>query len=84
MLPIQKQAFKIANKKEVKMASSLARGRAAQAWCQPSTEKLEMIPELAEAFAEILDEVWSKPWLGNATNLQLKERGRENNEVVGI
>ena len=55
------------------MASGLARERAAQAWCQHSTEKLEMIPELAEAFAEILDEVWDKPWLGNATNLQLIE-----------
>ena len=74
MLSIQKQAFQIANKKEViQMASSLAREKAAQAWCQPSTEKLGMIPELAEAFAEILDEVWSKPWLGNATNLQLIE-----------
>ena len=62
------------NKKEViQMASSLAREKAAQAWCQPTTEKLGMIPELAEAFAEILDEVWSKPWLGNATNLQLIE-----------
>lgn len=26
---------------------------------------------LAEAFAEILDEVWSKPWLGNATTEEL-------------
>lgn len=26
-----------------------------------------MDAELAEAFAEILDEIWSRPWLGNAT-----------------
>lgn len=31
-----------------------AREKAAQAWCQPTTEKLAMIPELCEAFAESL------------------------------
>ena len=30
--------------------------KAAQAWCKPTTEHLEMIPELAEVFAEMLDE----------------------------
>jgi hypothetical protein len=25
--------------------------------------------EMAEVFAEILDGVWSKPWLGNATTI---------------
>lgn len=29
--------------------------------------------ELAEAFAEILNEIWSKPWLGNATTGELIE-----------
>jgi len=58
--------------KEVKpMASILAKEKAAQAWCQPSTQHLEMIPELAEVFAEVLDEVWSKPWLKNATTREL-------------
>jgi len=28
--------------------------KSAQAWCQPGTSKLEMIPELAEEFAQIL------------------------------
>jgi predicted transcriptional regulator len=32
-----------------------------------------MSPPLAEAFAEILDEIWSQPWLGNATTKQLLE-----------
>ena len=50
-----------------------ARERAAQAWCTPETRKLTMIPELAEAFARILDEVWSQPWLGNATTRELLE-----------
>ena len=49
------------------MPINLARQKAAQAWCTPETEKKEMDVELAEAFANILNDVWSKPWLGNAT-----------------
>ena len=30
-----------------------------------------MDSELALAFAEVLDEVWSQPWLGNATTREL-------------
>ena len=37
------------------MATECARGIAAQAWCTPTTEKIVMDPVLAEAFAEILD-----------------------------
>ena len=43
------------------MASELARERAAQAWCKESTSGKIMDPVLAEVFAEILDEEWSKP-----------------------
>jgi len=53
------------------MATELSRGKAAQAWCAPETSHLVMIPELAEAFANILDVIWSQPWLGNATTRQL-------------
>lgn len=53
------------------MATELARETAAQAWCKDTTSNKEMDVELAEAFAEILDEVWSKPWLGNATTGEL-------------
>ena len=53
------------------MASKLAREKAAQAWCKPTTGKIDMDPILAEAFAEILDEIWSQPWLGNATTREL-------------
>ena len=38
------------------MASKDARMKAAQAWCTEKTKHKEMDPELAEAFAEILDE----------------------------
>ena len=51
----------------------LAREKAAQAWCTPTTESKEMDVDLAEAFADILEEVWSKPWLGNATTGELLE-----------
>lgn len=46
------------------MASELARERAAQAWCGEKTKDREMDVELAEAFADILDDVWSNtnPW----------------------
>ena len=37
------------------MASKLARGIAAQAWCQPLTKSKAMDVELCEAFAEVLE-----------------------------
>ncbi len=38
------------------MASEIALKKAAQAWCKPTTETKIMDPELAEAFAEVIDE----------------------------
>ena len=57
--------------KEIKMATNLSREKAAQAWCTKKTSNKIMDTDLAEAFADILDEVWNKPWLGNATNEEL-------------
>ena len=65
------------------MPSPLARGRAAQAWGTPDTERITMDGRLAEAFAEILDEVWSKPWLGNATTAELIDELRARCEING-
>lgn len=65
------------------MASELARQKAAQAWCTPSTEKINTIPELAEAFAETLDEIWSHPWLGNATTRELLKEIETRIEIDG-
>jgi len=45
--------------------------KAAQAWCKPETEHLEMDPVLATAFAEIIDDLG--PLLGMATNQNLEE-----------
>lgn len=53
------------------MSMELCLQKAAQAWCKEKTKHLEMIPELAEAFAEILNEIWVQPWLGNATTGEL-------------
>lgn len=53
------------------MASQLALEKAAQVWCKPETENIEMNQTLAKAFAETLDEIWTKPWLGNATTKEL-------------
>lgn len=65
------------------MASELARQKAAQAWCKPETEKIVMDCKLAEAFAETLDEIWSQPWLGNATNEEMLNELRARFEVDG-
>jgi hypothetical protein len=54
-----------------KKLSTLSIEKAAQAWCTPETSSIEMNEKLAYAFAEILDEIWSKPWLGNATTKEL-------------
>jgi hypothetical protein len=53
------------------MATELSLQKAAQAWCKPETEQKEMDTDLAAAFAEILDEIWSQPWIGNATTQEL-------------
>lgn len=53
--------------------SAFAKHRAAQAWCTPETERIEMDLVLAEAFAAILDEVLSESWVGNATIRELLE-----------
>ncbi len=49
------------------MASKLSIEKAAQVWCRPECSHIEMDVVLAGAFAEVLDEIWTKPWLGNAT-----------------
>jgi len=51
--------------------SELCIKKAAQAWCTPETSSIVMDERLAFAFAKILDEIWSKPWLGNATTKEL-------------
>ena len=53
------------------MSLELARQVAAQAWCTDQTKHIVMVPKLAFAFADILELVWNKPWLGNATPAQL-------------
>ncbi len=65
------------------MATELARERAARAWCTDKTRQIEMDGELAEAFADILDDIWSKPWLGNATTAELLDELKARAETGG-
>ena len=58
------------------MSMEASRQKAAQAWCKPSTSGKQMDPVLCETFAEILEEIWSQPWLGNATTGQLLDEIR--------
>ena len=57
--------------------------KAAEAWAKPSTSGIEMNVVLAEAFAEIIEEIWSQPWLGNATTRQLIEELSARIEIDG-
>lgn len=51
------------------MASSFARGIAAQAWCTERTSNKEMDVELAEAFADILDKyIDALSWCGGSAD----------------
>ena len=59
----------------------LAREKAAQAWCTNETSGIEMDSRLAEAFARILNDVWSKPWLGNATTGQILDELRARSDL---
>jgi hypothetical protein len=42
-----------------------------------------MDPDLAEVFAEILDEIWSQPWLGNATTAEMLDELKTRAEMGG-
>lgn len=65
------------------MPAELAREKAAQAWCKEKTKTKIMDAELAEVFAEILEEIWSQPWLGNATTEDLLNEIRARIEMDG-
>lgn len=65
------------------MSTQFARKKAAQAWCKEKTKHLTMQPELAEAFADILDEIWQKAWLGNATTGKLLAELQARAELGG-
>jgi len=65
------------------MATDLALQKAAQAWCKETTKNKVMDADLAESFAEILDEIWSQPWLGNATTGELLDELKTRAEIHG-
>jgi hypothetical protein len=55
----------------MKNPSNAAIELAASAWTKPETSNIEMNTKIAYAFAEIIDEIRSKPYLGNATTREL-------------
>jgi len=61
----------------------LCRSKAVEAWAKPSTSGIVMDVTLAEAFTEIIEEIWSQPWLGNATTRQLIDELSARIEVDG-
>jgi hypothetical protein len=56
---------------ELERRLNFARERAAQCWCTPETQSIEMDVVLAEAFAQILVEEMYQPRLGCATTREL-------------
>lgn len=71
------------NSKHELQATDFGRQMAAQAWCTLKTDNISIIPELAEAFARIIDELLSKPWLGNATTRELLQELTTRIEIDG-
>lgn len=53
----------------------LARQKAAQAWCTPTTGSITMIPELAFAFADILVEAMDYAHIELDENLDYQQVG---------
>jgi hypothetical protein len=58
------------------MLTPLSLEYAAQAWTKPETSHKEMDVDLVCAVAEIIEEILSKPWLGNATTGELLDEIR--------
>lgn len=68
------------------MASSKALQKAAQAWGKEKTKHKEMDADLAESFAEIIDEIEqtpAQPNLGCATTRELLDEIRARIEIDG-
>ena len=66
------------------MASKYALERAAQAWCTKETENTIMDVNLAEAFADILDEyIEALQWCGGSDDFQINGKARQGwNKIV--
>lgn len=62
----------------------LARGKAAQAWQSKKTNKKAINPDLCEEFAKVINKIWSKLWLENATTGELLEELKARISVNGM
>ncbi len=62
--------------------SNLVIEKVAQCWCDPRVSDREMDVTLAEVFCDLLENVWSKPWLGNATTGELIEELKARSNLL--
>lgn len=69
--------------KMLKSPSALALETASQAWCKINTSNKVMDSALCYEFALIIEEIWNKPWLGNATTGELLEEIKTRCEIEG-
>lgn len=66
-----------------KKTSQLAIQYAMKAWSQKETSHIEVDTRIAQEFAITVDEILSKPWLGNATTKELIEELQARADVGG-
>lgn len=66
-----------------KKLSSLSLQKAAQMWCFDSTQDKLVDVELTLAAATLIEEIWNKSWLGNATTEELLEELLSRAKVGG-
>ena len=66
-------------------ATSVAREKAAQAWCKNYTSEKVMDTDLTEAFAEILtDYIEALQWCGGSADFQIEGKARKGWESIVI
>lgn len=64
-------------------ASEQARMIASQCWCDKRTEKMAMVPQLAEVFAEKIDKyLEALQWVSACEELQVDGKARKGYERV--
>ena len=67
------------------MATEFSRGIAVQAWCKESTKNIEMDVDLAEAFADILDDyIHALQWCGGSSDFNVGGKARRGWDKIVV
>ena len=69
---------------QISAKRQLALETAALAWTTDKTSKITLDSDLANAFADIIEKITSKPYLGNATTNELINEIRTRIEMDGM